>query len=237
MGLYLTEQILRINMEKQETSFEEVPEEYEILGGRGLTSNIVAEEVPSKCHPLGPNNKLVIAPGIVTGTSAPTSGRISVGGKSPLTEGIKESNAGTSFGQKLSRLQIKAIIIEGKPDNDNYYLLKIDKEGAELKEVNQLVGEGLYSSYKNLRSSYGEDIGICGVGIAAEMKASNAGVAFNDPEGRPSRFSGRGGLGSVMASRGMKFIVVDEEDAPGVEIEDRNIRRRSKKVKRRSHRS
>ena len=56
-----------------------MPERYENLAARGLTSTIVADEVPPACHPLGPNNKLVIAPGIVTGTSAPTSGRLSVG--------------------------------------------------------------------------------------------------------------------------------------------------------------
>ena len=102
----MTKKIIRVNMNKLETSYEDLPEKYQFTGGRGLTSAIVADEVPPTCHPLGPNNKLVLAPGIVTGTSAPSSGRISVGGKSPLTGGIKEANAGTDFGQRLARLGV-----------------------------------------------------------------------------------------------------------------------------------
>ncbi|MFX0105300.1 MAG: aldehyde ferredoxin oxidoreductase N-terminal domain-containing protein, partial [Candidatus Hodarchaeota archaeon] len=113
--------MLRVNMTKLEAKFEDLPEEFKELGGRGMTSTIVAKEVPPTCHPLGPYNKLVFAPGIVTGTDAPTSGRISVGGKSPLTGGIKEANAGTTFAQMLGRMRIAAIIIEGKYERDDYY--------------------------------------------------------------------------------------------------------------------
>ncbi len=75
--------------------YEEVSSKWAKWAGRGLTSAIVADEVDPTCHPLGPNNKLVIAPGWVSGTpAAPSSGRTSFGGKSPLTGGIKESNAG-----------------------------------------------------------------------------------------------------------------------------------------------
>jgi len=89
------DRILRINMTEQSATFEPVPEKYKYRAGRWLTSSIVHDEVPATCHPLGPNNKLVFSPGIVTGTASPTSSRISVGGKSPLTGGIKEANAGT----------------------------------------------------------------------------------------------------------------------------------------------
>ena len=105
-------------MNTLETKFEDVPEDWKILGGRAMTSNVVAKEVPPDCHPLGPNNKLVLSSGMVTGAAAPTSGRISVGCKSPLTKGIKEANAGTSFSQKLARLRIAAMIIEGQHKGD-----------------------------------------------------------------------------------------------------------------------
>ena len=104
--------ILRVNMTNLTTKFEDVPEKYKYLGGRGLTSAITCDEVPPTCHPLGPNNKVTISTGIVTGTTAPTSGRISIGGKSPLTGGIKETNSGGMAPQKLARLGIKAIIVE-----------------------------------------------------------------------------------------------------------------------------
>ncbi len=110
----MPKRILRVNMTNLESQFEVLPADYAALGGRGMTSTIVAKEVPPTCNPLGIHNKLVFAPGIVTGTKAPSSGRLSVGGKSPLTGGIKEANAGTPFAQMLARMRIGAIIIEGK---------------------------------------------------------------------------------------------------------------------------
>ncbi|HZK66899.1 MAG TPA: aldehyde ferredoxin oxidoreductase N-terminal domain-containing protein, partial [Chloroflexota bacterium] len=92
--------LLRINMADRTASFEETPAKYALMGGRWLTSTIIADEVPPTAHPLGPANKVVIAPGIVTGTTAATSGRVSVGAKSPLTGGIKEANAGTRWSQQ-----------------------------------------------------------------------------------------------------------------------------------------
>ncbi len=126
----MAKRIIRVDMTKLEANFEDFPADFAALGGRALTSTIVAKEVDPLCHPLGANNKLVFAPGLVTGSKAPTSGRISVGGKSPLTGGIKEANAGTTFAQKLGRLRIAAIIIEGKHEGDDYYLLKITNDGT-----------------------------------------------------------------------------------------------------------
>ncbi|TFG19643.1 MAG: aldehyde ferredoxin oxidoreductase [Promethearchaeota archaeon] len=219
----MPKKILRVDMSKLEVKFEDFPSEYAALGGRGLTSTIVSKEVPPDCHPLGPNNKLVFAPGIVTGSAAPTSGRISVGGKSPLTGGIKEANAGTSFSQLLGRLRIAAIIIEGLKKDKDYYLLKVTNDGAELINANKWSGIGLYKAYEQLRKEFGEKVAISGTGIAGELLGAGSGVCFNDLEGLPSRYAGRGGLGAVMASKGLKFIVVDETGAPGVEIADQEI--------------
>ena len=89
--------------------------EYAGLGGRAMTSAIVSKEVPPLCHPLGAENKLVISPGILSGTTGSLSGRISVGCKSPLTGAIKEANAGGQAAQVLARLGYAAVILEGKP--------------------------------------------------------------------------------------------------------------------------
>jgi aldehyde:ferredoxin oxidoreductase len=214
----LSKKILRVDMSKLKAKFEDFPEEYATMGGRALTSTIVSKEVPPTCHPLGPNNKVVFAPGIVTGATAPTSGRISVGGKSPLTGGIKEANAGTSFAQKMGRMRIAAIIVEGKYEGNDYFLLKITNDGIEFIDATKWSGKGLYQTYEKLFQEFGSQVGICGVGIAAELLGAASGICFNDPEGLPSRYAGRGGLGAVMASKGLKFIVVDETGAPGVEI-------------------
>ena len=113
--------ILRIDMSKLSYKLEPVPEKYRYLYGRAMTSQIVADEVPPLCHALGPNNKLVFSAGMVTSTSAPTSARISVGCKSPLTGGIKEANAGTSWGPDLASMRIRALIVEGMPEKKDFW--------------------------------------------------------------------------------------------------------------------
>jgi len=214
----MPKRILRVNMDNLEVKFEDFPAGFAALGGRGLTSTIVEKEVDPLCHPLGANNKLVLAPGLVTGTLAPSSGRISVGCKSPLTGGIKEANAGTPFSQQLAKMRIAAIIVEGKHKGPEYYTLKVSMDKAEFSSADKWVGKGLYDTYKNLFKEYGKKVGICGVGIAAELLGASSGICFNDPEGLPSRYAGRGGVGAVMASKGLKFIIVDDTGAPGVEI-------------------
>ncbi|MDP2953580.1 MAG: aldehyde ferredoxin oxidoreductase N-terminal domain-containing protein, partial [Chloroflexota bacterium] len=216
--------LLRVNMTDLAAKYEDVPEEYRNWGGRGLTSFMTLEEVPPTCHPLGPNNKVVLAPGIVSGTNAPSSGRISVGGKSPLTDTIKESNAGTPFSQHLARLGIKAVVVEGQPkEKGKFWLLKVDKDGAELLPADEYVGKGLYEVYPALFDRFGKKVAIMGIGVAGEMKMAMAGVCFNDIDGRPSRYSGRGGMGAVLGSKGLKFIVADDTGGPGVDIADKNL--------------
>ncbi len=216
--------ILRVNMTKLTTKFEDVPRKYRDLGGRGLTSAIVYDEVIPTCHPLGPNNKLVFAPGIVTGTSAPSSGRISVGGKSPLTGGIKEANSGGVAPQMMAKLGLKAIIVEGQPkEKGKFYLLKVDKSGAELLPADKYVGKGLYEAYPMMFDKFGNNVGIIACGIAGEKLMSMAGVCVNDPENRPSRYAGRGGLGAVMGSKGLKAIIIDDKGAEPVPIADKDV--------------
>ena len=126
------DKILRIDMgaDGGPTTTVEPVDQYAGLGGRAMTSIVVSKEVDPLCHPLSAANKLVIAPGMLTGTAASTSGRISVGCKSPLTGGIKESNAGGQAAQVLARLGYAAIIVEGAPDGDDLYTVNIDKDGS-----------------------------------------------------------------------------------------------------------
>ena len=228
--------ILRVNMADRTYRLEEVPAAYQNLGGRGVTSTIVAKEVPPLCHPLGPNNKLVFAPGIVTGTPASTSARISAGAKSPLTGGIKESNAGTSWAQSLASMQIKAMIVEGYPKEKGKYWTAcltwdagVGKPKVEFSPADEYAGKDLYEVFPKVYERFPGRIAVAGCGVAGEYGYGNAGIAYNDIGKRPSRFSGRGGLGSVMASKGLKFIVVDNKGAPGVTIVDKALFDQGKK--------
>ncbi|SHE92436.1 aldehyde:ferredoxin oxidoreductase [Desulfofundulus australicus DSM 11792] len=211
---------LRVNMTTGEVKFEEVPEKYMPLGGRALTSQLVYDEVPPTCDPLGPYNKLVIAPGLLSGTSAPSSGRLSVGGKSPLTGGIKEANAGGIASQKLANLGIKAIILEGKPAGSDWYLLKVTPEGAELLPAGDLAGKGTYEVTAICRERYGKKVAVITIGPAGEMLMPAAGVTNNDSDGNSSRYAGRGGLGAVMGSKRIKAIVVDSPATFDVPVQD-----------------
>ncbi len=213
--------ILRVNMTDRTARFEDVPEKYRLMGGRWMTSTLVSDEVDPNCHPLGPNNKVVLAPGMVTGTPAPTSARISVGAKSPLTGGIKEANAGSTFPFHQARMGIKAIIVEGRPeDKGKFWLLRVGKDGAAFEPADAYVGRSLYEVYPELFRRFGDKVSIMSIGVTGEMCMSMAGICFNDIDGRPSRYAGRGGLGAVLGSKGLKFIILDPTDAPGVPIAD-----------------
>jgi aldehyde:ferredoxin oxidoreductase len=222
--------ILRLNMTDRTHHLDEVPSAYKTLGGRGMTSTIVHDEVPPLCHPLGPNNKLVFAPGIVTGTSACTSSRISAGAKSPLTGGIKESNAGSSWARHLPAMQIRALVVEGQPkEKGTYWMLhlswdeKAGKPKVEFLPANGYTGRNLYEVFPEVFGRFEGKIAIAGCGVAGEHGYGNAGIVFNDLAKRPTRYCGRGGLGAVLASKGIKFIVTESKGAPGVAIADKAL--------------
>jgi aldehyde:ferredoxin oxidoreductase len=220
----MAKKILRINMTDLKASYEDVPEKWARWGGRGLTSAITVDEVEPTCHPLGPNNKLIIAPGWVTGSrAAPSSGRTSFGGKSPLTGTIKEANAGGLSGQKIAKLGLAAIIIEGIPEKDKWYTLVIDKDGVQFDDASDLMGKGMYKVDELVWEKYPNEPAVIGIGQAGEMKLSNAGISVNDPENKPGRYAGRGGMGAVMGARGVKAIVVDDTDGPGVEVANEEL--------------
>ena len=188
-------------------------EDYSGLAGRALTSALVSKEVPPNCHPLGRDNKLVIAPGLLSGTTAAMSGRISIGCKSPLTGGIKEANAGGQPSQMLARLGYAAIILEGKPEDDTLYRIFINKEGVTITPDNSLKMLGNYDLVEKMKSEYGDKIGCISIGPAGEMKMGAASIACTDMELRPTRHAARGGVGAVMGSKGVKAIVLDDTGA------------------------
>ncbi len=184
---------------------------YAGLGGRAMTSTVVAKEVPPTCHPLGAANKLVIAPGLLSGSAAAMSGRASVGCKSPLTGGIKEANSGGQGAQVMARLGYAAIILEGKPADDGLYKVFVNKDGVTVESAANLKGLGNYATVEKLSAQYGKKVACITIGQAGEMKMSAASVAFTDMEQRPTRHAGRGGVGAVMGSKGVKAIILDDD--------------------------
>lgn len=180
------------------------------LGGRGLTTAIVAKEVDPLCHPLGEENKLVIAPGLLSGSAGAMSGRLSVGCKSPLTGGIKEANSGGQAAQVLARLGYAAIVLEGKPADGELYKVYINKDEVKVEQAPEYKMMPNYDLIDKVKEKYGEKIACISIGPAGEMKMGSASIACTDMELRPARHAGRGGVGAVMGAKGVKVIILDE---------------------------
>jgi len=210
--------ILRLNMAEKSFIWEEAAPPYAGLGGRALTSRLLRLEVPPTCHPLSAANKLVVAPGLLSGTNCASSGRLSVGGKSPLTGGIKESNSGGLLSQKLARLGVLAVVVEGRPAQDEFSLVRLTKEGVEFLSADEYVGLGNYDTMARLWSRFGKGVGVMSIGQAGEKRLTAASIHFADPWGRPGRAAGRGGLGALMGSKKLKALVVDDRGAPPVPL-------------------
>ena len=212
--------IYRINTQTQEYSIEPVPETWQHLGGRGLLTRIMLDEVDATCEPLGPRNKLIFAPGLLVGHMLSSLDRISIGGKSPLTGGIKEANAGGRTGLQLARLGIHALIIEDQPQSEGWWTIHLSQAGIRFEDASHLFGLGVFESAKQLAQEFGSDAAIALIGPGGEMGLASAGIQNNDKDGLPSRIAARGGLGAVMGSKHIKAIVVDAADGEKPPIAD-----------------
>ncbi len=193
---------------------------YQGLGGRALSSRIIDSEVTATDHALGEGNKLVFVTGLLSGTGAPNAGRMSLGAKSPLTGTIKESNVGGTMGHKLGRLGIRGIIVEGVPQEEKTYIIRVSSEGLFVEEMPELKGLDIYDTVEKLQSKFGMKVAIGCIGTAGEHKMASACVGFTDMEGSPTRQAGRGGLGAVMGSKGIKAIVADDSNTKMVSFVD-----------------
>jgi aldehyde:ferredoxin oxidoreductase len=203
-------QIWRVNVREQTLKHEPVPDSWQRLGGRGLLARILLDEVDAKCDPLGPENKLIFAPGLLVGHMLSSTDRISVGGKSPLTGGIKEANAGGRTGLHMTHMGIHTLIIEDQPEVDGFWVLHLSiSNGAKWERADDLVGLGVYATAPKLLEKYGDKVAIAMIGPGGEMKMKAAGIQNLDKDRVPARIAARGGLGAVMGSKGLKAIVFD----------------------------
>lgn len=199
--------VWRVNVKNKSIKKEPVPDAWIHLGGRGLIARVLLDEVPAECEPLGELNKLIFAPGLLVGHMLSSCDRISIGGKSPLTGGVKESNAGGTTGLQITLLGIKVLIIEGISKENDFSILHLDKDGSRFESAQEYTGLGVYETARRIRERYQEKVAIALIGPAGEMKLKAAGIQNLDKEGVPSRIAARGGLGAVMGSKGLKAIV------------------------------
>jgi aldehyde:ferredoxin oxidoreductase len=214
------EWIIRVNTRTGKISREKTSPEEIHWGGRLLVSKVLLREVPPACDPLGRYNKLIIAPGLLGDTTVTTTGKFSIGGKSPLTRGVKESDVGGEAGKKIARLGIKAVVLEDLPEKLTTKVLILARDKAEIFEFPELKHKYVSETITLLRKRFGNSAGIICIGPAGEMKMTGAGVAVSGPQDIQVRYAARGGLGALMGSKGIKAIIVDDTGAPTPPIFD-----------------
>ena len=160
--------ILRVNLSTGDIK-EEIPNEQDLrlfLGGAGLATKYLLDEVPKGIDPLSPENKLIIMTGPMTGTSSPSTGRFSVVAKSPLTGFWGQANSGGFWGVHLKRSGYDGIIFEGKSDKPVY--LVTDSGKPELRDASHLWGKNTSETTKIIKKDLGEDIHVACIGIGGE---------------------------------------------------------------------
>jgi aldehyde:ferredoxin oxidoreductase len=201
--------ILRVNTATGETTKEEFDSIEYLLGGRTLSSHLVMAEVPADCDPLGRNNRLFFCNGVLAGTIVSSSDRVSIGAKSPLTGGIKESNAGGIVGTRMAQQGLRCIALEDSPpEGSSWKIVVVGKDKTELIDGAFLAGKGVYQKSVLLVEKFGDKAGCITIGPAGEKLLHASGLACSDPHGVCSRYAGRGGLGAVMASKKVIALVI-----------------------------
>jgi aldehyde:ferredoxin oxidoreductase len=216
--------IVRVNMETKEITQEEAGK-YNSYGARGFIARFMNDEVDPACEPLGIHNKLIMCTGLLGGTMVSSSGRLSVGGKSPLTNGIKEASSGGTAANDLSRHGIRAIIFERLPapgDKNTYVLVVSDDGTIKLEVMNELLHLGARSTIEALREKFGETVGIICNGPAGEYMMRGAGVVIAAPKGE-MRFAARGGMGALMGSKQVKAVVIVRSKTSKMEYFDKAV--------------
>ncbi len=204
MGKGFWGKLLRINLSNSTIKEEEIPQDLMklYLGARGLGSKYFVDEVDPEIDPLSPENKLIFAPGPLSGTTAPTGGRYDVITKGPLTGTIAASNSGGFFGAELKFAGYDMLIIEGKAEKPVYISIK-DNE-VKIESADDLWGKDVYETTDLLVEKFGDKRAkVACIGPAGEKLVKFAAI-MNDKD----RAAGRTGVGAVMGSKNLKAIIV-----------------------------
>ncbi|MGB4782605.1 aldehyde ferredoxin oxidoreductase family protein, partial [Candidatus Methylomirabilis sp.] len=194
--------ILRVNLSNGSVAKEPLNPQLAraYIGGRGLATKILYDEIDPMLDPLGPANKLILATGPLTGTNAPTGGRYMVVTKSPLTGTIACSNSGGYVGAEMKYAGYDLVIVEGKAPHPVY--LWVNNDRVEIREAAKVWGQPTHETEDILHKATNAEAKICSIGPAGE-KLSLTACVINDKH----RAAGRSGVGAVMGSKNLKAVV------------------------------
>ncbi len=209
-----TRKVLRVDLSKGTCTSEPLnmalAQQY--LGQRGLATKYFVDEVDPKVEPLSPANKLIMATGPLTGTSASTGGRYSVITKGALTGAIACSNSGGYFGAELKFAGWDMVIFEGRSEKPVY--LSIEDDQVELRDAAHLWGKTVWQTEEIIKKSHQDpQVRVCSIGRAGENGVLYACIV-NDLH----RAAGRSGVGTVMGSKNLKAVAV--RGTGGVAVRD-----------------
>jgi aldehyde:ferredoxin oxidoreductase len=171
------------------------------IGGRGLGTKIISDEVDPKVDPLGPDNKLLFMTGPLTGTFASSAGRYMVVSKAPLTGTIGSANSGGHFGPELKYAGYDGIIFEGASRKPVY--LWIDNDKVEIRDAAHLWGKTVFETTDIINHDVSAEAKVACIGPAGEHL-----VLFATVMNEKNRAAGRGGMGAVMGSKKLKAVAV-----------------------------
>ncbi|NQU61849.1 MAG: aldehyde ferredoxin oxidoreductase [Rhodospirillales bacterium] len=204
---------LHINLSDQSIKTEELEGEAIVRAGRYFIAKTLLDGGVATVDPLSPENPLIFSAGPFAGSNFSNANRISVGCKSPLTGGIKESNGGGTFAFALGQLEIAGFTLLGaSPD---WTVIRIAKSGdITFEDASPYMGKSNFEAAVLLHEKYGDKVSLALCGPVGEYQGLISGIAFSDVENRPVRISARGGVGAVMGSKKVKAIVCDKAKMP-----------------------
>ncbi len=203
--------VLRVNLSDGKISEEEIPEDSarKFLGGIGIATKYLYDEVPKGADPLGPENKLILMSGPLTGTISPSAGRYDVVCKSPLTGIWGHANSGGSWAQRLKGSGFDGVILEGISPKPVYLVVQDGK--AEIRDASHLWGKLVPETQDLITEELGKDFRVVCIGPAGEKLVRYA-CLMNEKH----RAAGRGGVGTVMGSKRVKAIAVSGKQTPKI---------------------
>lgn len=196
--------LLRVNLSNRTIKEEPIPEALfkQYLGGSGLATRYLYNEVPAKTDPFAPENKILFSTGPFQGTTLLGSAKFSIVSRSPLTNTFTVSAAGAGFGIKMKKAGYDLIIIEGKSDRPVY--LWINDEKTELKSAENIWGKDTIETISLIKNDLKEtQISVATIGPAGEKQVAIACIVVDEHS-----FAGRCGLGAVMGAKNLKGIVI-----------------------------
>jgi aldehyde:ferredoxin oxidoreductase len=204
------ERIIIVNLSQNEIQFRDVPNIGLENTGRALALSLLKEFVPDNTDYFNENNVIVITPGLISGTYAPSSGRFSVVTKR-TGGGLRSVNLAGPFANRLMSLGYLAIVVRGTAPETLPVILVINEKGAALKSMPAIRYQPITETISYLRQEHGKEASVIGIGPAGEHVLPLGTIFSTYPPGKPEYFCVRGGMGDAFGNKGLKAIVVSSE--------------------------